>query len=674
MSDLRRAVRRLTKAYGVELRLLVVQWSYPLLHLLTAALLWYVADAWEGARTALGTLETTIGRLSIGILSLVGLFTAGLSATRPERARASELEWTFPTGVEVTIGRWLADVTALLPFLAHPLIVAGRQGPRASLLTGIPPFVGEGALTLAFTAMGAWWLARRFSLGRWSYPLLAAGWLAFLLGPTMLVDRLPYLSLLNFMRQGTISYHSELWRRLAYGDTFRWFNLFYIGLSILVLGVLSWRETGRRFHRPSVPGGVVIAAGLTLATFAGARYVSPIVAMDAGTQSSADAQPTPAAVGATIEAYDITLDMSAGEHADFDAVMRLQNESSAAIQHLNLALHPSLQVTEASVSYAQEDGTVRLALPETLAPGERLSVQLRYVGRIWETTLEDGVPVARHFIHPRGVRLSPGLSWYPQVPGEGTSTAGGVKPHAFRLTLEGYGDLRFGANIPAAGPNVFESQDATWIYLVGSPFLVTEEIEDTTLITARDTLPQVRSMTSAYREALAHLRRFMPDVPVQGLTVMVLEPGLLPEGTPPSDGRAVIVIGRLVLYHVSDPGAYDFPLVWEALLHDLWELGGGGSGGALPWHVRQTATFIWMHHHCDGDVECLSDRIATSTEHMAPGQEQDYVPAILLDLYKEGGEASIIEILRAFRLRADEFDGMARDEVLSWLREGHDAQ
>jgi ABC-type molybdate transport system ATPase subunit len=53
------------------------------------------------------------------------------------------------------------------------------------------------------------------SLERWSYPLLVAGWLDFLIRPTVLTNRSPYFSLFSFMRRGVMGYHSELWRRLG---------------------------------------------------------------------------------------------------------------------------------------------------------------------------------------------------------------------------------------------------------------------------------------------------------------------------------------------------------------------------------------------------------------------------------------------------------------------------
>lgn len=672
MSSLGECVRRFRKAYSVELRLLTFHWSYPLLHVLLLALLLVLARNWDEGRTALGTLETIQGRLAIGLISLVGLFAAGLGATRAERANVAELEWTFPTGVEVTLARWLAGVTALLAFLIAPLVVAARQGPASSLVAGLPIYVGETALTIAFVTAGGWLLVTCIDLGRWSYPLLAAGWLGFLLGPTMLIRSFPYLSLLNFMRQGMMSYHSELWRRVAYGDAFRWFNLFYAGLGLFFVGLLIWREVLQRFRRRAAPASAIVLGGLALAVFAGFHYISPITTALLG--ESTTAYPPPPALPVKelqIERYDLILDLGPGHRADFEAMLTVRNAGDASLDRFDLELHPSLEITEADVSFDQDGNRVHLELAEPLAPNERRSVRLHYAGPIWETQLDRGILIAQAFIHPRGVRLSPIVAWYPRRFEEGSSSEAS-EPFSFHVRLEGHGDLRFGANIPAAEANVFESEDATWIYLVGSPFLVKEHVADVTLITARDGLPQVRSMISIYTDALAHLQRFMPDVPVEGLTAMVLEPGSLPRGTPPSDRRAVIVIGRDVLYSLHRVDAYDFPMVWDALLYDLWRLGGSAIEDPLPWQVRETAVFIWMHHGCGGDAACIADEI--STRGWALGEREDYMPRILLDLYRREGQEAIVNVLRQFRLRSEEFAGMSRDELLAWLREVGDAQ
>lgn len=664
-------LRRFLKAYAVELRLLVLHWSYPLLHLLFIIVLLQFVDSGELGRTALGMLETVVGRLAIGLISLVGLFVAGLSASRAERAKTAELEFAFPTGVEVALGRWLAGVTALLGFLVEPLILAARQGPTSSLMAGLPTFVGEAALTLAFTTAGAWWLARRLPLGRWSYPLLAAGWLAFLIGPTILVDRrFPALSLLNFMRQGAMGYHSELWRRVAYGDVFLWFNLFYAGLLLLFLGLLVWRERARRFHRPSLPGAVLVAGALALTLFAASNYVSPILALRAATPEVAPPPPTPDVGGVTVEAYVLILDLSGGERADFEAVVTVRNDGDAPLERFDLQLHPTLEVTESDVAFEQEGDRLWLELPEPLAPGGSRAVHLRYGGFIWEPYLKDGMPVAEVFVRPRGVRLSPLVKWYPQVPGNDAPSGASREPYAFRLRLKGYGELQFGANIPQVAPDLFESEGATWLYLVGSPYLVTKEEGDTLLITARDSYTDTRRLVTVYIEALSHLRRFMPDVPVEGLTAMVLDPGLLPHATPPSDGRVVVAVGRLVLYDLNSTDAYDFPMVWDALLYDLWRLGGGTLEGEVSWHVREAAVFLWMHYGCEGDAACIAQELERSYQNMDSTWRRNHLPSVLLEIYEREGEGAIVEILREFRVNSEEFAQMPREELLDWIREG----
>jgi hypothetical protein len=493
-------------------------------------------------------------------------------------------------------------------------------------------------------------------------------------GPTVLINRFPVLSLLNFMRQGTMGYHSEVWRRVAYGDVFLWFNLFYAGLLLLFLGLLVWRERARRFHRLSMPGAIMIAGALAMTFCAASNYVSPILALRAATPEVAPPPPTPAVEGVTVEAYDLTLDLGGGDRPTFDATVTVRNEGDAPLERFELQLHPTLEVAGADVPFERAGKELWLELPEPLAPGGSRAVRLRYGGPIWEPYLKDGMPVAEVFVRPRGVRLSPLVRWYPQVPGNDAPSWASREPYAFRLRLKGYGELQFGANIPQVAPDLFESKDATWIYLVGSPYLVTKEENDTHLITARDSYEETRRLVTVYGEALTHLRRFMPDVPVEGLMAMVLDPGLLPHATPPSDGRVVIAVGRPVLYDLNSTDAYDFPMVWDALLYDLWRLGGGTLEGEVSWHVRETAVFLWMHYGCEGSAACIAEELDRAMQYAAPHQRANYLPSALLELYEREGEGAIVEILREFRVNSDEFARMPREELLEWIREGDDAE
>jgi hypothetical protein len=468
-----------------------------------------------------------------------------------------------------------------------------------------------------------------------------------------------------------MSYHSELWRRVAYGDSFLWFNLFYAGLLLLFLGLLIEQERLRRFRRPSLPGGVLVLGSLALALFATSNYIAPIRQIQAATPATTPPVPVPSVTGIRVEGYDLTLDLSEGERVAVEATLTVRNTGEAPVQRFDLELDPDLEVVAAEVTFAQEKGTLWLDLPGALAPGEQRTIELRYGGPIWEAYLDDGIPVAEAFVHPRGVKLSPLVAWYPRMLGEGPPTGrSSPQSYRFRLALEGTGDLHFSSNLPTVGPQLFVSDNTTWVYLVGSPFLVTEEVGNVRLITARDGLEEVRSLVSVYTDALAHLQRFMPGIPVKGLTVMVLETGVLPNATPPSDGRVVVALGRYVLYDLNSPDAYDFPMVWDALLYDLWRLGGGTLEGGVAWPVRQAAVFLWMHYGCEGDAACIDETIAAACSRMSPGYRERYLPAILFDIYEEEGEEAIVEILRQFRLNSEAFVGMSEEALHRWLREG----
>jgi len=58
-------------------------------------------------------------------------------------------------------------------------------------------------------------------------------------------------------------------------------------------------------------------------------------------------------------------------------------------------------------------------------------------------------------------------------------------PAHIRLTVINSGSLPFAANLPAVGENTFEANSASWVFLIGSPRLVVEQVGDITLITSR---------------------------------------------------------------------------------------------------------------------------------------------------------------------------------------------
>lgn len=662
------AMDRFGKAFWMELRLLAGNWVYPLLHLLWVSLLVWMFFGRDD-RSAQALLETTLGRIAIGMISLVGLFLAGISASRSRQVKFLDLEDSFPIGFEVTTGRWLAGLLTLILFLAEPLAVAALQGPPSSLIDELPRFVREAGLTIAFTTAFAWALMTWLKSVRWTYPLLAAGWLGFLLGPTMLTDSFPFASLLNFMRQG-VSFYSELWGRLVYGDQSFWFNLFYTGLLLLCLGVLTLSFSVRRFHKLFLSGVVLMVGALLLAGLGGTRYVADIQAAQAAPVVGVfPAEPS----HFTVSDYHLTLDLNNPKQPCLTAEITAVNNGLASLDVLAFRLNPALTITDASLQVERSSDLVQVHLPEPLAPGEDLSLTLQYEGKLRLESVSEGVIEASDFTDPIGVRLTPGANWYP-VPASLAQTPGLHDPARIRLAVTNSGDLPFAANLPAVGENIFEADAVGWIFLIGSPRLVFEQLDEVTLITSQADLARARELASVYVNPLRTIAPFFPEADIQGLILMVLgEEGGLPEDTPPVAGYPLVITQRYSLANMATSPDFSRLFVLRALTADLWRMSGGvldpeynGPVTSLDNAFDAVVGFLGLYVKENGDAARMLTELQNATQAQGGINENRLA---LLEIYVQGGEEAVIGVLREMYLHPDELRALPYDSLPQWIRE-----
>lgn len=664
---MRAGLDRFLHTYRLELRLAVFNWVYPLMH---AG--WLALQVWvfygKDDRSAQALLETSMGRLAIGMAGLVALFTAGAAASRSQRARFVEMEETYPSGFETLLARGLAGVTAVLSLMLSTVILAALQGPPASLAAGLPLFLAEAALTLAFITSAAWWLVSRFKPGRWAYPMLAGGWLAFMIGPTMLSREYAAANLLNFMRQGSGLYY-ELYGRILFGNLPAYFNLFYLGLLLFFTGLAAWGYWKQRFHRRSMPAALAMLGALALAVFGAGGYAASVASARSQMQETAEAfvQPhltsTPEDEIAGVEFYDLAIDLGQPGILQVEASITVRNPGSQPLQALSMILYPSLEIVSADLPFKRQGVHLRFELPEPLPPGESLTLGVRYAGRFWEYGYINREPAAQNFVHPRGVRLSSMVPWYPQfspqfvLREEGSlAPARGATP-GFHVAITGNDRLNFGANIPAVGPGEFRSSGAGWLFLTGSPHLVVEQIGQATLITSRSDLSAAREHVHLYAEPLAHMQRFFPEAGVEGLAMMVLgEEASLPQGTPPSDGRVVVVISRWILTGLPRYSANQEYMIGRALFSDLWRM----SGGDYPedGNLYGISRFLYAHYLADGDPDKMEAAISESS-YFEP----------LMQVYRRRGEQGIARVLEDLRERYKNQPPPAVEQIIEWIWE-----
>lgn len=662
------AIDRFGKAFWTELRQLVVHWLYPLLHVLWAALLAWMFVGRDD-RSAQALLETTLGGIAIGLISLMGLFLAGVSASRSQRAKFKELEDAFPTGIEIQAGRWLAGLLTLAFFLVEPVVISALQGPLPSLLDGLPVFLGEAVLTIAFTTAAAWWLASWLPLGRWAYPLLASGWLAFLIGPAMLAGVYPPASLLNFMRQGA-SFYSELWGRLVYGQQLLWFNLFYAGMLLLAIALLALGLQLRRFHRPFWWAGGLLAVALVLAGLGAGRYF-------AGVQAALDQVPEgsfpPSLPAFTVTAYNLALDLSDPHLPRYTAQLTIQNTASAPLGELAFRLNPALAVTGSSLPVERQGALLRLLLAEPLAPGASLTLTLHYQGALRLESVSDGVVEASDFIHPRGVRLTPQAAWYP-LPTGSVKTPGLHDPARLRLAVTGSSSLHFAANLPAVGEGVFEADAVEWVFLIGSPRLVVEQVGDVILITSQADHAQSRQFAGDFAGPLRAIAPFFPQAPVHRLVLMLLDQeGGLPDDTPPAAGYPLVVTQRYTLANMGSNPDFSRLFILRALAVDLWRLSGGvldprygGPVTSLNNAFDAVVGFLGLYVKENGDSEQMLAQIQHAAQKQGGVDENRLA---LLETYRQGGKEAVAAVLRQMYLHPDELRALPYDSLSEWIRE-----
>ena len=673
MSKLSASLQRLQCAFRTELRLLTFNWVYLLLHIgWTALLVWAIAS---DNRSAQALLETTLGRIAIGMLSLFGLFLVGISGSRSQRTRFFELEGTLPANLELEVGRWLAILVALALFLLQPLVFAARRGPIESILAELPTFLGEWLLTIAFVTLAAVWLLARLKISRWAYPLLAAGWLGFLGLPSLLTNAIPQASLINVMRQG-VSFYSEVWGRMVYGQAPLWFNLFYLGLLLFFFGLAAWQVQTRRFHQvKGWPIGMLVIA-LGLAGWSGGNYVRGVQASQRAILT--DPQNTPVVLDQqpfTVKSYDLLLDLSNPSSPEFQARLSVKNTNQQPLSSLDFLLNPALQVKESSLPF-QRQGLLWQAMPEKpVLPGETLDIQIRYTGRVRKEYIDEGVVQATDFIEPEGVRLTPSAIWYP-FPATKTALAENLHdPARIHLQVKSAGNMPFAANLHAVGENTFAAAQARWVFLLGSANLVTEQQGSTTLITTHADLEPARNAVGKYRDTLAALQPFFPDVPVSGLTIMMLgEEWGMPMETPPVDHRPLVITTRYYQGNRMAGGWKDLLFFTvRPLFNDLWVLSGGeidgmyGPGNSLNSAITRYREFIQSYLETGGDFRIIQAQIDQA------GAQYNPVP-LLWKIYHQQGLPAIVRIGRAIRQQSDALRRLPADQLDAWMQEAANAR
>ncbi len=669
------ALRRLAGAYRMELRLLCLHWSYPVLHLLWVGLLIYMMQGLTFL-TAGMALEHDLGSVAMSLLPLIAMFVAGASASRSLRLRFAAIEDVLPIGAEIWVGRWLAVLTGLAGALLAPLGIAASIGPGHSFVTYAPSFALECFLGMAFAASIGWWVTIALGGRRLVYPLMALLWFALMAAPSLLSGLTPGFQLFRFMERvpGPVS---EVWGRLALGSLPRWFSVTYAGAVLMMMGLAAWRlQVGRTRRRQ----GTVLAvglAGLAITLVGGGGYFSVLGGWAA--TARADEAHHLATVGKVkpageqaefIEAYDLTADLSDPSSPRFTASLTVRNRLDRPVSELTFTLNRRFQVTGENLSRDADYVTVKL--PQPLPSGEATGVKIEYGGPLWMIKGSGTFPSVASFTAPGGVRLVPGSGWYPlggrvwygdfavvSPPFTRGSENLTHPPASFRLKVAAPPGFGVTSNLPRSGPSEFGARAATWAMLMASPELASSQLGKVLVTSARTELPRVMPLAPRFEKAAEFLLRYFPGQQVAGIHLMALDTGDgVPESTPPADGYLVVSHSwRSVIGNTGDRYRGYFE-VGRPLVRDLW----AQAGGDVNWLVVEgVGRYLWQVYTKDdpGEVPSLMT--------LWGGKEAEIAKA-LAQVHAEQGEAGLITTLERLRKTEAELIQVPGAKVADWVK------
>jgi hypothetical protein len=243
------SLSRFRAAFLLELRLICRHWSFLVLHVLWAFVL-FASMGNRDSGTAQMIFETGLIFVVRTLISGVALFLTANTFARSNRVRFAALEDAFPTGAEVGLGRWAACTVAVLTFLIEPALMGLLRGPLPSFVAGVLPFALMVTILLAFATALAWLLVSVFGVRRWMFLVMAAVWIGLVIIPTFFqMSRVPFVGLFNLTGNGSPLNYTELFGTMPQGLQPFWFHLFYGALvGVLVVAALA-RLQQRRAYR-----------------------------------------------------------------------------------------------------------------------------------------------------------------------------------------------------------------------------------------------------------------------------------------------------------------------------------------------------------------------------------------------------------------------------------------
>ncbi len=685
---------RFAAVYKLELRMICLHWSYWVLLALFA--LWTISTFSSRSFETAESLLLSAFPINISATgSLAMMVMAAIVLSRAQRNRIQVLEQSFPTGSEVLIGRWSAVMTAMAIMLLVPIAMTFAAGPFSEFIANLPVFLLETLLVFGLSAALTAFISITIGINRWVYPLFALVWLGSALIPASLNTKLfPWSLLLSFTANGWSGYsYSMVWGRLAEGAFPAMVHLTYIGALVLLLSVVLWKITRERTHRFSPILTIIAILSLGLVIIGAVGYSAGIQTVNARDDESSrfmadknvDYFTLPADMLYAPTRYDLTLDLSSFDKPTFALQMDITNRGNEPLTELAFSLNHQLDITKSNIPFERDYDYVRLLPEKPLAPGETLTVNMTYQGSIWwyGNITQGRPPQAEDFIKAEGINLNCAIAWYP-IPGSIlvgrtlfypdrlTPDCLLSQPVAFSLHVQYAGDLQFASNLSSSDAAQFASPAVTWVQLMASPKLVTENIDPVNLITIQTQLDLAHTtVQNDYLPTMQQLQQFYPDI--HHLNLFVLDSGFSDDffgsTTPATADDLTVVVDPLYVSAFPRSPSNRFLFTEAKMVASLF-----GQGNTQL--AENVAYFLHAYNEGKGDAVQIQTLLkagipqgeaAFQIYYSVSDEERYSIAYALNDIYQQQGEAVLKALLQDIRANANTLSSLSNKSIIEWM-------
>jgi hypothetical protein len=655
--------------YRLQLRLVAGHWSYWIVHLLFAAVLFALFGSRQD-KAAEGMLDGSMGTLSAALTLLFSILLSGIAASRASQARFAEIAQAYPSGVEVPLAGTLAMATAGSGLLLEPLALAAWIGPWSSWVAGLLPFSAYGLVCALLGAAFTGWLAAWMPFRRWVYPLLAGAWVAFWLGPVYLRRLGLSLTVIDLYDRMENVDHDSLFGLLEPRALSAWFCAGFAALALVCLCLAVWRQGALRERRRWLPGLPLTALALVLLVWCGVRYTAVIADLEDHFARTSQPYVLPASsAGVFVSAYQAQVDLTTPGGPTVTLHMQLHNDGPDAPKTIPLALHPDLRLVSASLPAQRSQNVLTLQPAAALADGQDLAVDLVYQGELTTYGFGPQIPVVDQFLKPRSARLGLSSFWLPVA---GTTdveqlSAGGALAHpaAVQLTFKTPADVPVYSNLDATGPGAYAGQAVAWVYWVASPRLTRLDLPMLHVYLSSSDVsvaqPYLAQIEGFYRE----LQTFFPTAQAQPADLLAYDAwrGLPAIGSLRMGRRPVLNMDRIFYAYWDELAAQNGGSIGEALLTDLYQMTGPAAPGADDWihsarDLTELGQWLWLYYCTGEDAAALRAALP----------DPQPLQAVLLEVVAQRGHAGVQQALETLR-GAPLNTGQDSTATARWLKE-----